>query len=70
MRGTAGNAELARGLLFFLDRNLAKKQLPKLTGTPAESATNERLAWAIGIAKETVGVGASLKGQAAVDDDF
>lgn len=62
VKGTAGNADLAQGLLVFLERSLGAKQVRKLVGgKKADEGIMARLSWAVRVAKEVLNVGASVK---------
>ncbi|KAK0545581.1 suppressor of glycerol defect [Tilletia horrida] len=66
VRGTAGNLELARGLLIFVKRHLRPGDLGQILGGDAGtkgSGTRQALEWAVGVTVEVLEVGIQVAGQ-------
>ncbi|KDN38929.1 hypothetical protein K437DRAFT_228310 [Tilletiaria anomala UBC 951] len=60
LKGTAGNPDLARGLLYFLRKDLGKRDVKRILGKSAAKAASLRLTWALEVAEEILEVGASI----------
>ncbi|CEH15949.1 Protein involved in high osmolarity signaling pathway [Ceraceosorus bombacis] len=61
--GTVGNQDLSKGLLYFIDAHVAKKnEIAQLVGRGEEvEGTRTRLFWAASTAKEVLSVGATIR---------
>ncbi|PWN42541.1 hypothetical protein IE81DRAFT_323301 [Ceraceosorus guamensis] len=61
--GTVGNQDLSKGLLYFIDAHVAKKnEIAQLVGRGEEvEGTRTRLLWAAATAKEVLSVGATIR---------
>jgi hypothetical protein len=62
VRGTAGNVELTKGLLLFLERDMGARDLRRVVGgKKADVGIVRRLEWAVRVAKDCVAVGATVR---------
>ncbi|KAE8232593.1 hypothetical protein CF326_g2377 [Tilletia indica] len=64
VRGTAGNLELARGLLIFVKRYMRPAEVaPVLGGAGIKKGTRQALEWAVKVSEEVLEVGIQVAGQ-------
>ncbi|KAK0530234.1 suppressor of glycerol defect [Tilletia horrida] len=64
VRGTAGNLELARGLLIFVKRHMRSAELMQVAGGAGlKKGTKQALEWAVKVAEEVLEVGIQVAGQ-------
>jgi len=69
MRGTSGNQDLARGIQYFLVRELDEKKLKKLLGKGMKVETRKRLDWSLKKSLEIVGSGGQGSLNAGDEED-
>ncbi|CAD6887950.1 unnamed protein product [Tilletia controversa] len=64
VRGTAGNLELARGLLIFVKRYMRPAEVVQVVGgSGIKKGTRQALEWAVKVSEEVLEVGIQVAGQ-------